>query len=111
MAVETQSIKQLYDDGMAEVFRIVGSLNATKAQRKEAKKTAEDLSLMLVTHTLQTIEGRTALLASLIVELNQVVASVETKPPYEDVLKNVTTILAKAQALYKDAKSSASAGV
>lgn len=99
-----QSIKETYDTGMAEVFKIVGSLDATPAQRKLAKQTAKDLSSMLVTHTLQTIEGRTALLASLIVELNQVIEAVETSPPYKNAVENFTDILTKAQSLFTQEK-------
>lgn len=99
-----KSIKESYDDGIAEVFRIVGSLDATPTQRKLAKQTAKDLSSMLVAHTLQTIEGRTALLAGLIVELNQVIDAIQLKPPYEDAIKNFTSLLTKAQGLFKEEK-------
>ena len=99
-----KSIKELYDEGMAEVFRIVGSLDATAAQRRTAKQTAKDLSSMLAAHTLQSIEGRTALLSGLIVELNQVIASVQTKPPYADTLGKLTSIANRAGKLYADVK-------
>jgi len=105
MADSRQAIKDLYDEGMAEVFRVVGSLDATKKQRQVAKQTAKDLSTMLVVHTLSTIEGRTALLSGLIVELNQVIESIQTKPPYADALASFTAILTKAKDLYKKEKS------
>jgi len=104
MTEEKKSIKELYDEGMAEVFRIVGSLDATAAQRKTARQTAKDLSSMLAAHTLQSIEGRTALLSGLIVELNQVIDSVKTKPPYEDSVKNLSGILTRAGKLYGEVK-------
>lgn len=99
-----QSIKAVYDSGMAEVFKIVGSLDATEEQRDMALQTARDLSSMLVTHTLQTIEGRTALLAGLIVELNEVIASVQTTPPYKDAVASFTAVLDQAQVLFKQEK-------
>ena len=99
-----QSIKDVYDAGMAEVFKVVGSLDATPTQRKVAKQTAKDLSSMLVTHTLQTIEGRTALLSGLIVELNQVIRVVETSPPYQNAVEGFSKILTKAQALFTQEK-------
>jgi len=101
-----KSVKQLYDDGMAEVFMIVGSLDSTAAQRKVAKQSAKDLTAMLAAHTLQTIEGRTALLAGLIVELNQVIEAVQTKPPYLEVVTNLTGIIGKAQKLFTEEKKS-----
>jgi hypothetical protein len=104
MADSKKSIKEAYDEGIAEVFMIVGSLDATPTQRRLAKQTAKDLSSMLVAHTLQTIEGRTALLAGLIVELSQVIDAVQLKPPYEEAVKNFTGLLAKAQGLFKEEK-------
>ena len=99
-----QAIKDVYDAGIAEVFKVVGSLDATPAQRKVAKQTAKDLSSMLVTHTLQTIEGRTALLAGLIVELNQVIQAVEPSPPYQNAVEGFSKILTKAQSLFTQEK-------
>jgi hypothetical protein len=99
-----KSIKQVYDEGMAEVYNIVGSLDATTDQRDSAKQTARDLTLMLVGHTLDTIAGRTALLSGLIVELNQVIASVQVNPPYLDAVNNLTNIITKAGELFADEK-------
>jgi hypothetical protein len=104
MTDNRKSIKELYDEGMAEVFRIVGSLDATAAQRKAAKQTARDLSSLLAAHTLQSIEGRTALLSGLIVELNQIITSVQAKPPYEDTVTRLTGIVTRAGKLYADVK-------
>ena len=99
-----KSIKEVYDEGMAEVFKIVGSLDATRKQRETAKQTAKDLSSMLVAHTLESIVGRTALLAGLIVELNQVMDSVKAKPPYAEAVDGLTAILTKAEGLFADEK-------
>jgi len=100
MADVKKSIKQIYDEGMAEVYKIVGSLSSTPEQRQAATQTAEDLSSMLVAHTLDTITGRTALLSGLIVELNQVIGSVNINPPYLDAVNNLTNIIAKAGVLF-----------
>ena len=98
------SIKQVYDEGMAEVFKIVGSLESTPEQIEIAEQTAKDLSSMLIAHTLDSINGRTALLAGLIVELNQVIDAVQTKPPYEGALSNLTGLLTSAQNLFAEEK-------
>jgi hypothetical protein len=104
MATNKKSIKEIYDDGMAEVYKIVGSFESTQEQRDTALQTAQDLSSMLISQTLDSINGRTALLSGLIVELNQVIESVQTNPPYEDSMKNLTSILTKAQKLFGDEK-------
>lgn len=104
MADNKQAIKATYDSGMAEVFKIVGSLDATPEQRLAARQTARDLSSMLVAHTLQTIEGRTALLAGLIVELNEVIASIDASPPFTGALDSLTVLLNQAQVLFKEEK-------
>ncbi|OGT82919.1 MAG: hypothetical protein A3H91_12230 [Gammaproteobacteria bacterium RIFCSPLOWO2_02_FULL_61_13] len=57
---------------------------------------------MLVKHTLESIDGRTALLAGLIVELNQVIAAVKKEPPYAEALGNFTAIVTKAQTLFTE---------
>jgi len=100
------AIKKLYDEGMREVFRIVGSFESTPEQLEVANQTAVDLTALLVKHTLATIDGRTALLAGLIVELNQVIATIQTEPPYAGALRNFTRIAAQAQKLFAgDVKS------
>ena len=104
MSNSEKSIKQVYDEGMAEVFRIVGSLASTPEQIETAEQTAKDLSSMLIVHTLDSINGRTALLTGLIVELNQVIDAVQTKPPYEDALSNLTGVLTSAQKLFAEEK-------
>jgi hypothetical protein len=104
MADNKQAIKATYDSGMAEVFKIVGSLDATLEQRVAARQTARDLSSMLVAHTLQTIEGRTALLAGLIVELNDVIASIDASPPFTGAVDSLTALLNQARLLFKEEK-------
>ncbi|HYH41656.1 MAG TPA: hypothetical protein VD867_06710 [Burkholderiales bacterium] len=100
------AIKKLYDEGMREVFRVVGSFESTPEQLTIANQTAVDLTSMLVKHTLETIDGRTALLAGLIVELNQVIAAVETTPPYAGALESFTRLAAQAGKLFaEDVKS------
>lgn len=97
-----KSVKKVYDDGIAEVFRIITSLDATRAQVRVAKQTAKDLTSLLIAHTLESIDGRTALLSSLIVELQSVIASIETNPPYADALSKLTGVVDKARKLFSD---------
>ena len=104
MSENKKSIKQIYDEGMAEVFKIVGSFDATDEQIETAEQTAQDLSSLLIANTLDSINGRTALLSGLIVELDEVIKSIETEPPYKDALTNLTTILTKAKDLFSTEK-------
>ena len=101
-----KEIKKIYDEGMAEVFKVIGSYDVTTQQLKIARQTAKDLASMLVAHTLQTIEGRTALLASLIVELNQIINSIQVNPPYKQAMDNFTNIATRAQKLFDKEKKS-----
>lgn len=103
-AEKAANVKQVYDEGMAEVFRIVSSFEATPKQREVAQQTASDLSSMLIAQTLDSIQGRTALLSGPIVELNEVIDSVETEPPFQNSLDNLTGVLTKAQMLFREEK-------
>ena len=100
-----KAIKDAYDKGMLEVQKVLFSLNSTAAQRKVAKKSLTDLTAMLLAHTLKTVEGRTAVLAGLIVELNEVIAKVKTKPPSSATLTGMTGALTKAQKLFESEKA------
>ena len=104
MPSSAKSIKAIYDDGMLEVFRVVTSLKATPAQIKIARQTAKDLTTLLVAHTLDSIEGRTALLSGLIVELNAVIKSIRAKSPYAGALDKFTRIVTRAQTLFDQEK-------
>jgi hypothetical protein len=95
-----KAVKDVYDDGMAEVMKVVGSIKSTPAQKKVAKQTSKDLTSMLLAHTLAEIKGRTALLSGLIVELNQVTDAIKAKPPYAGALKSFGTIITKATNLF-----------
>ena len=105
MAQDTKkSVKAVYDEGMAEVMKVVGSIKATPAQKKVALQTSKDLTAMLLAHTLASIEARTALLSGLIVELNQVTDSIKVKPPYAGALTSFGKIIGKATTLFNTEK-------
>ena len=105
MAQDTKkSVKAVYDEGMAEVMKVVGSIKATPAQKKVALQTSKDLTAMLLAHTLASIEARTALLSGLIVELNQVTDSIKVKPPYAGAWTSFGKIIGKATTLFNTEK-------
>ena len=99
-----KSVKNLYDEGMAEVMKVVGSIKATPDQKKVALQTSKDLTAMLLANTLASVNGRTALLSGLIVELNQVTDSIKVKPPYANALKSFGNITGKATTLFNSEK-------
>lgn len=97
-------IKTLYDDSLREVYRIVGSTKSTDAQADAAMKTFEHLTALLLAQTLETVAGRTALLAGLIEELSRVTAGVQVNPPYLEAAKSLTTLTTRATALLEAEK-------
>lgn len=99
-----KAVKTVYDEGMNEVMKIVGSIKSSPDQKKVALQTSRDLTAMLLAHTLANIEGRTALLSGLIVELNQVTDSIKVKPPYAGALTKFGTIIGKATTLFNKEK-------
>ena len=94
------SIKDIYDDGMAEVMKVVGSIKATADQKTVALQSSKDLTALLLAHTLAQVESRTALLTGLIVELTQVTDAVKVKPPYAGAIDRFSKLIGTATDLY-----------
>ena len=99
-----KAVKSVFDEGMAEVMKVVGSIKSSPEQKKVARQTSKDLTTMLLAHTLSSIEGRTALLSGLIVELNQVMDSIKVEPPYANALTKFGKIAEKATKLFNKEK-------
>ena len=104
MTVTEKSVKEIYDEGISEIQKIFGSIKSTPKQRDVAKQTLKDLTAMSLAHTIKMVEGRTALLSGLIVELNQVIESIKVKPPYTDAIDGLTKIANKALGLLSQEK-------
>jgi len=90
-----KSIQQLYTEGMQEVSKIIS--HGSAAQREVALQTLDDLTAMMLAHTIETVQGRTALLTGLIAELTQVIEAVNVQPPYMGAVKAVTKIVDSAR--------------
>ena len=99
-----QQIKAQYDAGIEGVQSVLFSIDSTPQQRKVAKQSLRDLTTLLLAHTIQSIEGRTALLAGLIVELNQVIASIQTKPRLLNFANRLTGIVSRSTTLLAEHK-------
>lgn len=104
MATNANSIRDLYNEGIMEVTKIVQQ--GDEAQQEEALKTLDDLTAMMLAHTIETVQGRTALLTGLISELTQITDSIKVRPPYVGALDSVTTIIDKVRvSLAKEKKT------
>lgn len=90
------SIQGLYTAGIQEVNHIIASGN--KSQRNTALQTLDDLTAMMLAHTLETVQGRTALLTGLISELTQIIEAIQTAPPFLEAIDAVTGIIQGARA-------------
>ncbi|MGF1611126.1 MAG: hypothetical protein ACFCUQ_17110 [Kiloniellales bacterium] len=99
MADDGKAIKQLYDESIEEVQRVLFSLDATDAERKVARQSLRKLTALLLAQTIKTVEGRTALLNGLIDELGKVIEKIKVKPPLQNVLDRLNGAVAKAKKL------------
>jgi hypothetical protein len=97
--VAGQDIKQQYDDGIRAVQGVLFSLDSTPDQLKVADKALTSLTALLLEQTLKSIEGRTALLKGLILNLNQVIASIRVTPPLLALAQRLTGIVGKSTTL------------
>jgi len=104
MANTGEHIKQVYQEGITEVQRVFGSLDSTPEQRAIAKQTLNDITALLLAHSIKTVESRTALLTGLIVELNQIIESVKVNPPFVDAASKITTVANRAVELLTEEK-------
>lgn len=95
---------EVYDEVILEVQRVFSSPDSTPQQRRTAKQSLGDMTALLLAHTVATVQGRTALLSGLIVELTQVIYSVRTQPPYAGAVKQLTGLVDKATALLNKEK-------
>ncbi len=94
-----QGIRDTYSAGLQQVGAVLGSIKATRADREAAQQTLDDLTAMMLAHTIETVQGRTALLTGLIVELTAVIARIEEKPQFASVVSNLAAIVEQANAL------------
>ena len=99
-----QAIKATYDDSLLEIQKVLFSQDATPEQKDAARQSLRDLTTTLLLHNLNTIQGRTAILSSLIVELQEVIDAVQTENPLTQAVGDLTTVIGKAKILLKEEK-------
>ena len=100
----TKAIKDTYDDSLLEIQKVLFSQEATPEQKEVAKQSLKDLTTALLLHNLRTIEGRTAILSALIVELQEVINSVQIENPLNTIAADLTIVIKGAKDLFKKEK-------
>ena len=97
-------IKKTYDASLRRIQEVLFSQAATAAEKRVARQSLTDLTMAMLLHNLASIEGRLALLSSLIVELREVTDAIKTDGPAAEVAKPLTDLLTKAHKLFKAEK-------
>jgi hypothetical protein len=92
-----EQIRQLYVRGIRQVTRVLGSVNSTDAEIETAEQTLTDLTTSMLAHEIASVQGRTALLSGLIVELTTVVDSIQASSPLAEVASELNGILEAAK--------------
>jgi lysozyme family protein len=98
MPTNANSIMQTYLAATEEIRKVLVSFTATPAQKDAAEAALADLTTALAIHSVQQVEGRTALLTALIVELNGVIDKIRVNP-IGDVLGRLNGLLGTANRL------------
>lgn len=101
MSETAKAIKTSYDLALAELQGILFSQTATKAEKAAAKASLNDLTATMLAQNVKTVEGRTALLSALIVELQETIDSIKVDSKIAAVADKLTGVVAQAKDLFK----------
>lgn len=104
MTGKSKEIKKTYDDALAKLQAVLFAQDASKAEKKAAKQSLNDLTAAMLAQNLKTVEGRTALLSALIVELQEITASIEVDSKIVGIAKDLTGLLDQAKEIFKEEK-------
>ena len=99
-----KAIKDAYDDSLLEIQKVLFSQEATPEQKEVARQSLKGLTTALLLHNLHTIEGRAAILSALIVELQEVIHSVQIENPLNEIASDLTVVVTRAKDLFKEEK-------
>lgn len=91
-----QDIVNEYLNGIAAVKEVLSNPAASKAEKKAALQSLDDLTIMLGRFHTGNVEGRSALLLGLIHELRQVTDEIRPNSPIAGVLDKLTKVAAAA---------------
>ncbi len=104
MPENPEAIKKTYDAALGKLQAILFSLVSTSAERKAARTALNDLTATMLAQNLKTVEGRTALLSALIVELRLVTDGIKPTSKIADIATDITALVGKAHKLFKSEK-------
>jgi prefoldin subunit 5 len=99
-----EQIRQLYERGIRQVTQVLGSVNSTDEEVETAEQALKDLTASMLAQEIETVQGRTALLSGLIVDLTTVVDSIQGNSPLAEVVKEVGDILDVAKGALTEEK-------
>jgi hypothetical protein len=102
MSTATET-NQVYLSAIARLQIILESPKATPDQKDEAQDALDALTLLHGSYAIQEVQGRTALLSGLIVELQEVIDSINVNP-FGDAAEKLNGILTSAKGLYDKGK-------
>ncbi len=105
MPTDEEKVKQVYDEGILEIQKILGSLGSSPEEVEAAKESLSNLTALMLAQTIKSVEGRTAILTGLIAELNQVIESIAEESPISDKLDGFNTTIAKATQILEAEKA------
>ena len=98
-----EDANSLYLSAVAELQRILESIHATSEQKNVAEKALQDLTVLHGAYPIGRIEGRTAVLSGLIIELTAVMEAIQVNP-VGGALDSLNQILSTARELYQAEK-------
>ena len=98
------AIRNAYQKGIQAVSKVLGSIEATSDEKDQAEETLGDLTTAMLAQDIATVQGRTALLAGLIVDLNAVIDRIQIRPPLLPVLTELKGVVDTAKSLLSEEK-------
>lgn len=101
--------EKVYEESVAELQTILGSFTATQAQKQIAQSALDALATSYGATIISEVNSRTALLNTLVGELNTVIASVQVNP-IGGALDKFNNLVATAKTIIDSDSSGSAAG-
>lgn len=104
MPVTASDVNDAYLESVTALRSVMLSDNATNDEKNAAQDSLRDITTMHGMYNIQQVEGRTAMLKSLIVELEQVIDNASYNP-INTAMQALDQHIQKARDLYSQAKA------
>ena len=102
MPGKSTEITAAYNAALAKLQAVLVSQDASKAEKKAATQSLNKLTAAKLAQNLEVVEGRTALLSTLIVELQEITASIEVDSKIAAIATDLTGLLNQAQEIFEE---------